>query len=121
VWNRSSLAMTPILFARAPKPASLLAWFLLSLALVAPGRAWAVTDEELRHYGFGDSLTNGVDKSRELEPPKVEASRKAIPAPILPGLAETKEIPRPTGFEDRTIRQAYPKKAPPFEGPTEPY
>ncbi|MBI3891924.1 MAG: hypothetical protein HY303_10395 [Candidatus Wallbacteria bacterium] len=91
-----------------------------SLALAA-SPLFAVSNNELKKYGFGDNLEQALDESRQLEPPKVEPSRKAIPSPVIPGLSEERQLPRPTGFENRTISQAYPRKAQSFEGPTEPY
>jgi hypothetical protein len=96
------------------------AWVLTGLllaGLAAPARA--VSNDELKRYGFGDGVTDAIDQSRQLEPPKPEPMRRVIPEPVVPGLSDTREIPRPTGFENRTLDQAYPRRAPPFEGPTD--
>lgn len=103
------------------RPGPLLPVLAAAIALSATAPVLAVSNEELKKYGFGDHLEQALDESRQLEPPPVQQSPKAIPPPVIPGLAEERQLPRPTGFENRTLSQAYPKRSQSFEGPTEPY
>ena len=98
---------------------ALLAFVLL--CAFAPGPGWSISSEELKRYGFGDRLTGSLDEARQLEPPRREPSRRAIPEPVLPGINEQRDIPRPMDYQPRVISQSAPGSRRGFEGPTEPY
>ena len=81
-------------------------WSLLFIVVVAivPSTAKALSNEELRRYGFGNSLTNAVTDINEVQAPKEVFREDSIPSPKLPSMTDP-AIPETPALQQRVFRQ----------------
>ena len=83
----------------------------------------AMSEDDLRRYGFGDRMTRAIDESRTHEMPRRAPPEGAIPAPVVPATTVSdRDIPDvPSQGPSRLIQQAGRQYNPPYEGPTRHY
>lgn len=78
----------------------------------------ALTNEELRRYGFGNSLTDAMTDINEVQAPRPVFREDSIPSPRLPSMTDS-YIPESPVLEQRVFRQGGDVKISRVEGHTE--
>lgn len=97
------------------------AWGIgLTVFVMAVGLPYAnaLTDEELRRYGFGSSLTDAVTDINEVQAPRPVFREDSIPSPRLPSMTDA-HIPESPVLDQRVFRQGGDVKVSRVEGHTE--
>jgi len=90
---------------------------VLSLLVALPLRASAMTNDDLRRYGFGTTVTDAMNDMRETQPARDVFREDAIPDPKLPSISESR-IPETPVMQQRVFRQSGPLPTPDRDGPT---
>jgi hypothetical protein len=95
-----------------------IAWGMcLTVVLTVLGLPFAnaLTNEELRRYGFGNTLTDAMTDMNEVQVPRPVFRDGSIPSPQLPSMTET-YIPESPVLEQRVFRQGGDVKVTRVEG-----
>lgn len=93
---------------------------VVATCLAAAPAARSLTNEELRRYGFGSSVTEAVDDMRETQTPRDVFREDRIPAPTLPSMQQD-AIPDAPVLQQRVFRQGGAIVTSDREGPTADY